>query len=113
MTLKPVILPVKLIDAGDMSTSLISDVLNTQYMDNIGLQIVWTTSDAVGTWGVELSIDGATWTPLTLSSVVTVAGTNDNAYLDLNQLSANLLRVVYTSTSGTGTCDVWTTAKII
>jgi len=113
MTLKPVILPVKILDTGDMSTSLVSDVLNIQYMDNIGLQIVWTTSDAVGSWSVELSINGDDWTPITLSSPVNVAGTNDNAYLDLNQLSANLLRVVYTSTSGTGTCDVWTTAKII
>lgn len=74
---------------------------------------MWTTSDAVGSWSVELSINGEDWTPITLSSPVSVAGTNDNAYLDLNQLSANLLRVVYTATSGTGTCDVWTTAKII
>jgi hypothetical protein len=113
MTLKPVILPFKLVDAEDLTSNFDSAPLDIQYMDNIGVQINWDTSDGYGTFGVEVSIDKENWNSLPLSNTIQVDLVPGSAYVDLNQLSAAWLRVKYYRVSGGGTCDVWTTAKII
>lgn len=113
MTLKPVILPVKLVDAESLASSFESDPLDIQYMDNVGIQFNWDTSDGYGTFGVEVSIDKENWNALPLSSTIQVNLGPSTAYVDLNQISAVYVRVRYYRTSGGGTVDVWTTAKII
>lgn len=111
--LKPVILPHKLVDGEVLTTSFESEPLNIQYMDNIGVQINWDSSDGYGTFNVEVSIDNEYWNALPLSSFIQVNMSPGTAYVDLNQLSAVWLRVAYSRISGSGTVDVWTTAKII
>lgn len=113
MTLKPVILPVKLLENGDMSTALTSEVLHVQYMDNVGFQINVLTSDAYGDFSVEASIDGENWSPLILSPTVSSTGASSTFLVNINQTPFSQLRVVYEPTSGDGYATVWTTAKII
>lgn len=123
----------KNIDAGDMSqASVTSTVSNIQMLDNIGLQLSWTSSP-VGTFAVQVSADHAQdtegnvttagqWTPITLTYLLSGAITQDTSiptsvgspiYLDLNQLSAPWIRIVYTRTSGSGTLSGYITAKMV
>jgi hypothetical protein len=71
--------------SGSMAANITSKVTGVQYLDNVALQLNITTSDAVGTFEVQVSIDYAqdsqgnvsnagNWIGLNLSSVPTVAG---------------------------------------
>lgn len=85
-------------------TSLITDIFNK---DNIGYQFIWTGTLA-GTFSIQISADYkpttglGTWTSITLSPVPTAAGTPDNAYVDITQISAPFIRAVFNYSSGSG-----------
>lgn len=85
-------------------TSLVTNIFNK---DNIGYQLVWTGTLA-GTFAVQVSADYSpvttigTWTSITLNPVPTAAGSPDNAYIDITQISAPYIRVVFTYSSGSG-----------
>lgn len=119
--------------AGDMSASSItSTVSNIEQLDNIGLQLSWTDAP-VGSFQIQVSIDHAqdingnvtvpgSWTPLvvsylsggTLSQATSIStSVGSPIYVDLTQLSAPWIRVVYTRTSGTGTLSGFITAKMV
>lgn len=115
------LLPFQLITSGNMNASITSDAVYTQYQDNIGIQLNWT-GVPVGTFDVQISMDhhqdingnitvAGNWTSLPLSPAIAASGGADTAYIDLNQQSAPYFRVVYTRTSGTGTLNVFATAK--
>lgn len=118
---------------GDMSGSITSTITNIEYLDNIGIQLNFSGAP-VGSFAIQVSADHAedtfgqqvttpgNWIPLTLTyfngstftsaqSVPTSVGSP--IYLDLNQLSATYIRVVYTAVSGTGTLNGFITAKMI
>jgi hypothetical protein len=112
----------QIVASGDMSqASITSQVMPIINEDNVAFQIVWSGAP-VGTFDVQVSVDHAqdsqgnvsntgTWLSLTLSSPVAAAGSAGNAYVDINQISAPYIRVVYTKTSGTGTLNIWAAAK--
>ena len=124
----------QIITAGSMTgTSVItSPVTCIQWLDNVGIQLNWTNSP-VGTFAVQVSADYAqdfngsvtnagNWTPILLSYLSSGALTQATSiptsvgspiYLDLNQLSAPWIRVVYTNSSSTGTLNAYITAKEI
>lgn len=118
--------------AGDMSQATItSTVSNIQMLDNVGIQLSWTGSP-VGTFTIEVSADHAQdeygnvtvagqWTALTVSYLVSSAVTAASSiptsvgspiYVDITQISAPWIRVIYTKTSGTGTLTGYLTAKM-
>lgn len=78
-----------------------------------------------GVFDVQVSIDyqqdefgnvqnPGNWIPLPLSPTATVsAGTPTNIYIDVTQISAPFIRLIYTHTSGTGTVAAFITAKVI
>lgn len=111
--------------------SLTSSVTDIRWLDDVGLQLVWTGSPT-GSFAVQVSADynpggqsgtianAGNWTPLTLTyfngstnvtatSVPTSVGSP--IYLDLSLLSAPYIRLVYTKVSGTGTLTSTITAK--
>ena len=106
---------------GDMSTtSITSAITNIQFLDNVGIQFNWTGSPT-GTFSIQVSADYAqdnngnvtnpgNWAPLNLS-MSTTGGSP--LYADLNQLSAPWIRAVYTRSAGSGTLQVFITAKMI
>lgn len=123
----------KTVDAGDMSAaSITSQITSIQFLDNVGIQINFTGAP-VGIFQVEVSADHAQdlnenvtvigqWTPILLSYKSGGVMVTENfvptsvgspIYLDLNQLSAPYIRLVYTRTSGTGVMDAFITAKLI
>lgn len=113
----------KLVAAGDMSASITSLATNIQQVDNVGIQLNFTGSPT-GTFSVQVSADhtedvnknvivAGHWESLTLSPTPTASGTSGDIYIDLNQLSAPWVRIVYTRSSGTGSLDAYVTGKAI
>lgn len=113
--------PVQLISAGDMSGSITSIACEIQLQDNIGVQLNWS-GVPVGTFSIQVSNDHredskgnilnpGTWVSLPLSPSITATGSPDSAYVDLNQLSAMYMRVVFTRTSGSGTLNAFVSGK--
>lgn len=111
----------KITSAGDMSqASVTSAITNIQGEDNIGIQINILTGSPTGTFTVQISADynlnlnTGNWVTLTLPTAAAVsAGSPSNIYIDLNQLSAPWIRLVYTKTSGTGTYDAIIVGKMV
>lgn len=114
--------PKQIITSGNMaSASITSSVVEIRNQDNVGIQLSWT-GVPVGTFAVQISINHAEdaqgnvtvagdWVSLPLSPTIAAAGSADSAIIDLNQMSAAYVRVVYTKGSGTGTLNAYITAK--
>lgn len=109
--------------AQSMAGNVTSAVTNIEGLDNVGIQLVWTVAP-VGTFSVQVSADYAqdylgnvtvagNWVTVTLSPAITASGTADTAYIDMSNLSAPWIRVVYTRTSGSGTLNGYITAKMV
>ena len=119
------LLKFKAISAGAMANTdtLTSAVSNIEYLDNVGIQFVFTGTPT-GTFYVDVSIDHAqdqngnvsvagTWTPVTLPSSPVASGAAGNVFIDLNQLSAPWVRFRYVNTSGSGTLDAYLCGKML
>jgi len=102
--------PYPVISAGDMSMNITGPVTNIQYLDNVGLQLVFTGTPT-GTFFVDLSLDQTNWTPITFSASPVASGSAGNIYLDMNQLSAPYIRVRYVASSGAGSLNAMITSK--
>lgn len=120
MSRKSNLSPYHIINAGDMSATITSTPTNILWLDNVGIQLIFTGTPT-GTFSVEVSndyatengtpIDSGTWTAISFGSAPTAGGAAGNIYLDINQLSAAYVRVVYSPTSGSGTLDAYITGK--
>lgn len=115
--------PFKLIDGASMATDITSDPQEIILQDNIGIQLHWTGAP-VGTFDIQISgnhkedqngnvLVAGDWVTLALSPAIVAAGSADDAYIDLNQMSAMYMRVVFNRTSGTGTLDAYVVGKAI
>jgi len=107
---------------GDMSadiTSLPSIITNLSLMS---YDISWAGSSPVGVMSIQVSNtysenpDGSVnnpgkWTTVTLSSTPSVSGNTGNGFIDLSQLGAYAVRLVFTFTSGTGLMNAVFNAK--
>lgn len=116
-----VVFPVRAVTAGDMSGNITSEVVEIKNQDNVGIQLHWTGTPT-GTFSVEISanhlqdmngrvMNEGNWVALTLDPAISASGSADDAYIDLNQMSAMYIRVVYTAGSGTGSLDAYIVAK--
>lgn len=106
---------------GDMSGNITSAVTNIQFLDNIGIQLNFTGTPT-GTFAIQVSADhvqdsqGAVsvpgnWIALTLSPSPAATGSANQIYIDLNQLSAPYVQVVYTPASSTGVLNSFIVGK--
>lgn len=123
MSRKNVLSPQRLTAAQSLSASFNSTATLIPFMDNCAYQINATTSDAVGTFAVQGSVDyvpatanspGNTgnWVDLSLGGgTPTLASANDSLIINLMQVPFNALRLAYTRTSGTGTAELWVMSK--
>lgn len=109
---KPFLPPFKSLDAGDLSqSSLESAVTNIQGYDNVAVQINCVTTDAVGTFEVQGSLDQVNFVPIDLASTPSVSGADKQILLDLADLSFSYIKTTYTGTGTDGVVDVWVSAK--
>lgn len=110
-----------LIDNISMGASITSAAQSIENQDNLGLAFKWTSSNAVGTFSVEVSNDFnanfpslANWNALTFDPVLSAPASNNGSFwVDVNQCAASHCRVKYTRTSGTGTLLVTFSAKAV
>lgn len=111
---KNALLPHRTVADGVMTgtATITSEVTDIMYLDNIGLQFIWTGTPT-GTFFVEVSNDGETFTPLTISGLPAPAGVAGDYAGDLNQLPYRYLRVRYVNSAGVGVLNVYISAKMI
>lgn len=115
---KKVLKSTKVINAGSMASSLTSGVTPIEFLDNIGIQLNFTGTPT-GAFDVQISMDydpqtgSGNFISLTFSTAPVAAGSANQIYIDLNQMSAPWLRIVYARTSGTGTLDAFVNGKEI
>lgn len=118
---RPYIKPSPVLSAASMATDLTSDITILAQKTGASYDLVWTGAP-VGTFSVEISnsvtqgsdgaITGGNWTPVTLSTAITAAGTADNAFINLAGLEAYAVRLVYTRTSGSGSVTALICSKV-
>jgi len=107
------VLPIfTIFDGVSLATDQTSPTSNIEFLDNVCVQLQWTTSNAIGTFYVEVSMDAVHWTPIDITSP-TIAGASDHCLLDLVFLAAPKIRVRYDATSGTGTLTGFISAKML
>jgi hypothetical protein len=115
------LLPVHIIQAADMSASVIGTAIAIKNQDNIGIQLNWTGSPS-GTFDVQISNDhvqdpsgnitnAGNFISIPLSPAITATGTPNTAFIDVNQSGAIFIRVNYNRISGTGVLDAYISAK--
>lgn len=108
---KNVLFPYHLTINASMSTSVTSDPINVQWLDNIYFTVNFSGSP-VGTFSVQGSGDGGiNWQNVRLLTNPVATGAPDTVGIEINQAPMPLLRVVYTRVSGSGTINIFVTAK--
>lgn len=123
MASRPLITPHSVIEDGDMSTSITSDVTFISNLSMLSYDVSWSGSSPLGAMSVEVSntyaenSDGSVktagnWTTLALSAPAPVSGNTGNGFIDIDATGANAIRLVYTRTSGTGTLNAKLCAKV-
>lgn len=115
----------QLLANADGSGDLTGAVTSIQFLDNVGYQINMLDSDMTGVFDVQVSADyqqdelgnvqnPGNWISLPLSPTATITGGDiTNIYIDITQISAPYIRLIYTSTSGSGTVAAFITAKVL
>lgn len=129
MSTRPQISPITVINAGSMAGNLTSAVTLIPKISMMSYGCSWSGTSPVGTIAVQVSNDysinaegavnnAGTWTPLyfnvagTPSNTLAVSGNTGTAFIDIDQLGAYAIRLVYTAGSGTGTLTVTFNGKV-
>lgn len=129
MSSRPIFSPASVITNGDMSGSITSKVTIIQNLSMVSYGLSWSGTSPVGTAQVQVSNDYATnaagqvsnagtWTTLILSvsgvpsSTIPVSGSPGNAFIDIDQIAAYAIRLVYTRASGSGTLQAVINGKV-
>lgn len=100
--------PHKLINNGDMAASIVSEPMNIERFDNVGMQVKWSGAP-VGEFKIEASMDEVNFNDIT-PSVMNTTGSNP-FLLNLIQCPYRHLIFKYNRTSGTGSLNVHVGAK--
>jgi hypothetical protein len=124
MSSRPQLDPINVLPNGDMSqASLTSAVTIIKKISMMSYACSWAGTAPVGTISVQVSNDytinsagvtanPGTWSTLTLSGPTNVSGNSGTGFIDLDQLAAYAIRLVYTKTSGTGVLNVVANGKV-
>ena len=122
MSRKSVIQPYKLDSAKSFGASFTSSTVDVKNLDAIAFQYSWTgATSPTGTFKIQGTIDGTNWADLTTTLAAGATATGGLIQMVgpvLSPTASQLLcvskvRVSYTFTSGSGSCDVWVYAKVI
>lgn len=99
--------PYSFIPLQAVSGDVTSAATNIKYLDNINVQLKWTGT-LLGTFIVNVSNDYdpntlvGTWDAVPLVPTPAAAGSPDHGTLDLNNLNAIYIQVIFDYTSGSG-----------
>jgi hypothetical protein len=130
MSSRPKITKAVVINAGDMSGKITSAVTLLQDLSLVGYGMSWSGISPVGSISVQVSndyaIDGSgqvynpgTWTTIVLNynggtvNSIPLTGNTGTGFINVAEIAAYAIRMVYTATSGTGTLNSNLTAKVM
>jgi len=122
MSRKSLIKPYKLDSAKSFAGSFTSSTVDVQSIDAIAFQYVWAgATSPTGTFKIQGTIDGSSWHDLT--TTIAAGATATGALIQMvgpvltvtanHLLCVSKVRVSYTFTSGSGSCDIWVCGKVI
>lgn len=95
-----------------MAADFNSNSSTWENQEAISYQIDWTTSDSIGVFYLQTSLDGTSW--VDVGACGTVASANDTSIVEYAQSGAYLTRIRYdATTAGTGTCSIKVSAKAV
>lgn len=111
----------RLLTAQSLEASFNSEWINIDYLDNVGFLVNCNNvTDNVGTFSVEVRMKQDENTAseacaLTLDSVPTLNDDGADFFINVNQVPANQIRLVFTASGGTpdGDCDLWVNTKTV
>lgn len=120
---RPQLAPYPVIEDGDMSGDLVSQVTVIQKLSMISYEVVWSGTSPIGSIIVEGSndyeanADGSVknpgnWAALPLSTSTPIVGNSDSGMIDIFATSIYAIRLRYDRTSGTGTLNVVASGKV-
>lgn len=125
MSRKNVLEPVEIAIAQSLAANFTTSPTIISQGDNVGYQIDVATTNSIGTFAVQVSMDyqpagpygparAGNWSSLVLSGSPTVSSANDVINISLNQPPFKAVRLSYTSsTPGTGTADIFVSYKSV
>lgn len=99
-----------ILDGGDMSGNLTSEVVALDHLCGYAVQFVWSGSSIGGTVHLEGSVDGETWVMIDESDE-DIAGSSGEGLLNVWQTFYRYFRAVYTASTGTGSLTIKFHAK--
>lgn len=95
-----------------LAASFVTAPSTINFQDSVAYQMNITTTDSVGTFTMQVSLDGTNFADLALAGAVAAA--NDVSVINANQLPFTQVRLSYTATTpGTGTAVILFTAKTL
>jgi hypothetical protein len=95
---------------------------DVQFLDNIGIQIVWTGATLLGQIKILTSNDDAApskgiavqnWSELDFGNSIVIDNTNSDIIVNINQVPFKWLALQWVRTSGTGSITVQFTSKMV
>lgn len=121
--------PTVVLDAGDMSGSLISAPTILQSISGVSYTVTWSGTSPVGTVSVQVSNDyslnpdgtvanAGTWISLYLnvsgtpSTTVALSGNTGSGFLEIEKTNAYAIRFIYTRASGIGSLTAIIAGKV-
>lgn len=123
MASRPILSPFAVIEDGDMSGNIISEVTIIQNTSAIGYDISWSGTGLSGTFSVQTSntytknADGSegnpgNWTTIPLSVTPTVSTDTGSGYINVVAIAGYAMRLVYSATGGTGVLNALVCGKV-
>jgi hypothetical protein len=123
MASRPIFPPYPVIVNGNMASPIISAITVIQNLSMVSYDISWNGTSPVGVVTVQVSntysqnADGTVrnpgnWTALVLSGPTNVSGNTGTGFIDVDEIAAYAIRLVYTPTSGTGTMQATINCKV-
>lgn len=97
------------LDNGDVTGDLISEVSEVKSTDRILYIAKWTSAGIAGNLTVEISDkenDDTSWTELDFGQVLSVAVDNSEHQILISQVTFKYVRVKYNFSAGTGNIDI-------
>ena len=91
---------------GSLGANFTSDTISTGRNDLVGIQIIFSGSSPTGTFTLQASIDGSTWTTISGSSIAVSA--DGDVFYSISDMTYPYVRVNYVRTSGTATVNIYT-----
>lgn len=103
-----------MIDAGDMSDDITSEVVNVINMDKASIHISWSGTSVDGELTVEArNGDNDDWYELDMNSVIAVDSDTGGHQIIFNELPFTDIRLNYVRTAGTGSMDAYISMKVV